>query len=63
METRFRSAYEDVPDEFVRLGVEGLVPGADGDFFGAEEVRDLDVDGPEAPAPVFAVLVRPLRVV
>lgn len=31
-------SYHDVPDELLRLGVEGLVPGADGDLLGAEEV-------------------------
>jgi hypothetical protein len=38
-----------------------LVPGAHGDLLGAEEVEHLDLDGPEAPAPVLAVLGGLLR--
>lgn len=57
------STYHEVPDELLGLGVERLVPGPDGDLLGAEEVEDLHLDGPEAPAPVLAVLVGFLRVV
>lgn len=57
------SAYHEIPNELLRLGVEGLVPGADGDLLGGEQLEHLDIDGPEAPAPVLSVLGRPLRVV
>jgi len=57
------ASYHEVPDELLRLGVERLVPGADGDLLGAEEVEHLHLHGPEAPAPVLAVLVGLLRVV
>ena len=57
------ATYHEVPDELLRLGVHGLVPGADGDLLGPEHVEHLDVDGPEAPAPVLAVLGWALRVV
>ena len=56
------ASYHEVPDELLRLGVERLVPGADGDLLGAEEVEHLHLHGPEAPAPVLAVLVGLLRV-
>uniref|UniRef100_A0A0D9YZ02 Isopenicillin N synthase-like Fe(2+) 2OG dioxygenase domain-containing protein n=1 Tax=Oryza glumipatula TaxID=40148 RepID=A0A0D9YZ02_9ORYZ len=46
------SAYHEIPNELLRLGVEGLVPGADGDLLGGEQLEHLDIDGPEAPAPI-----------
>jgi len=55
--------YQEVPGEELGLGVERLVPCADGDLLAGEEVGELDVDGPEAPAPAPAVLGGLLRVV
>mmetsp|Transcript_19929 Transcript_19929/g.49491 ORF Transcript_19929/g.49491 Transcript_19929/m.49491 type:complete len:799 (+) Transcript_19929:251-2647(+) len=45
----------DVPGEERGLGVGGLVPAADHDFLGAGDLLVGGFEGPEGPAPVFAV--------
>ncbi|PKU75667.1 hypothetical protein MA16_Dca023007 [Dendrobium catenatum] len=50
-------AYHEIPCGVFRLGVEGLVPGTDGDVFSGEQAEGVDIEGPETPAPVFAILV------
>lgn len=55
--------YHDIPYELLWLGVEGFVPGSNGDLLGHQNVKHFHLQGPEAPTPVFAVLVGLLGVV
>jgi len=53
-----RGSYHKIPDEFLGLGVEGLVPSSHGNLFGSEEIQHLHLQGPETPTPVLPIFVR-----
>lgn len=55
--------YHDIPIEFLGLRVEGLIPGSNCNFFSTKQIQDFNLQRPETPAPVFAILVWLLWVV
>ena len=61
VELKERGSYHSIPDEFLGLGVLGLVPSSHRNLFGSEDIQHLHLQGPETPTPVLAIFVRFLQ--
>jgi len=53
-----RGIYQNIPDEFLRLGVEGLIPSSHRNLFCCEKIQHLHLQRPETPTPVLPIFVR-----